>query len=1793
MSKIEDSVRIPGYCIESKIYVGTRTLVYRGYRESDRLPVILKLMHKEYPKFDEIIQFRNQYTITKNLNISGIVKPLSLEPYKNGYLLVMEDIGGISLKEYTKQYPQMALPLIEFLPIAIQITTILEKVHRACIIHKDIKPANILIDQNKQIKLIDFSIASLLPKEIQTLKSPNILEGTLAYLSPEQTGRMNRSIDYRSDFYSLGVTFYELLTGQLPFNSSDAMELVHCHIAKEPTTVNEINFEIPQYLSDIVQKLMSKNAEDRYQSLHGLRYDLEHFQDKTGKIELGTKDIYDRFIIPEKLYGREKEVEILLQAFNRVINPPQFLINKGELRELVLIVGFSGIGKTAVVNQVHKPILERRGYFIKGKFDQFNRNIPLSAFVQAFRDLIQQLLSESGNKFKQWKSEIQAALGDNGQVIIEVIPELEYIIGKQPPIAELSGIAAQNRFNLLFQKFLGVLTTKEHPLVIFLDDLQWADAASLNLIKLLMSQKDNGYLLLIGAYRDNEVSSAHSLIITLDEIAKIGATINTITLAPLGEVDINYLVADTLKCTAELAQPLTELVYQKTQGNPFFATQFLKVLYQNKLIKFVYPEVSEGGWQCDITKVRDAALTDNVVELMAEQLQKLPVATQNVLKLAACIGNQFNLATLAVVCELSQLETATVLWHSLQLGLILPSDEIYKFYIGEHLGQTTEHTVTYKFLHDRVQQAAYSLIDDEQKQAMHWKVGQILLQNSTEQDQGEHIFDIVNQLNMGITLVEKSEKVKLAQLNLLAGQKARTATAYHAAANYTTTGINLLNQDDWQNYYSLTLELHNLATDTAFLTGEFDKVTLLADIVKTRSQSVLDQLKVCEVQIQTYTAIKNYHRAIEIGLEFLKALGINAPTYPNDAQVLIELWKTKWLLWGKTSQDLLNRPMMTNPQSLAISKIAILLTRPSYYASTKLMVIISLIGVQLIIKQGNSPFSSAFYSLYGAILPTLGDYEGGYQFGQLSLDLLERNSAPPEVSIIVMCNVGGFTQPWKQHLCNSLPIFQSLIEIATFSGDLLNIGVGYTFEIGYLLCLGVPLGEFQSKAKNYLQAIAHLQGETNFQIASVLYQFVLNLVGQSSIPSRLIGEACNEEILIPKLKEQKDYTSLYYTYNCKLSCAYCFNDYTTALESANHLQPYSKAIGSLASQQSALFFDSLTRLAVWHTSNSQEQKLLLRQVERNQKTMHHWAKLVPMNCQHKYDLVEAERYYVLNQYTKAIEYYDRAIAGAKENGYIHEEAVANELAAKFYLNWGKEIARAYMQEAYYNYARWGALAKTKDLENRYPQLLTAILQQEKTYLNHADIITNRKTITESLSNISDVLDFTSVIKASQALSSEIKLDKLLAKLIQVVMENTGARKAALILLKNNIWVIEAYATINQTPIIMESIPFEECHDIATSPINYVKHTLETLLLDDATTSKQFLSDPYIIQVQPKSLLITPILNQGKLIGLLYLENYLSTGVFTSYRLQVINLLCSQATISLENARLYQEAQQALLNLKEAQLQLVQSEKMSALGNLVAGVAHEINNPVGFIAGNIEPAVEGVEDLFSLIDLYQQEYPHPSSNIIQKIKKIDLEYLRDDLPKLIDSMNEGVQRICDISNSLRTFSRADTDHKVSCNIHEGLDSTILILKHRLKASETRPEIEVVKDYGNLAKVNCFPGQLNQVFMNLLANAIDALEESSSKRSYSDIKANPNRITITTRIQNENQVLITIKDNGVGMSEEVKQKIFDHLYTTKGVGKGTGLGLSIVRQIVIDKHKGTIQVNSQPGQGAEFIIMIPAT
>lgn len=1518
-----------GYQISNTLYEGTDSLVYRGRRVIDGQPVVLKVLKDTYPTPERIAWFKREYEVTRNLNpgsgtepaLTGIITAYDLKSDNNRWMMILEDFGGESLARLALD-GKLALP--DFLKFAIDVTDILGQVHQQFIMHKDINPSNILLNPTTGVvKLIDFGISTVLSREDPTFRNPNVLEGTLPYISPEQTGRMNRTMDYRTDFYSLGVTFYQLLTGQLPFAADDALELVHCHIAKHPIPPHECKPAIPLSISALVMKLMAKNAENRYQSAYGLKIDLEtclqqwQQQGQIASFPLGRHDVAVRFQLPQKLYGREQAIEALLTAFEQVSTPQSPAVRTGSA--MMLVSGYAGIGKTALVQEVYKPITYRRGYFIGGKFDQLQRDIPYTAFIQAFRLLIQQLLTEREAEIAVWREKLWAALSPNGQVIRDVIPEVELIIGPQPEVPTLSPKEAQNRFNLLLQNFIRVFATAEHPLVIFLDDLQWADAASLKLLELLLTSSNEGYLFLIGAYRDNEVGEMHPLKLTLLALEQAGAPVNHIALAPLALPHLTQLISDTFDCSSAQAEPLAELVLTKTNGNPFFISEFLKALYTERLLSFVPPAVfpaaraaNPSGWQWDLAQIQKRDMTDNVIKLLADKVQQLPVATQQILELAACIGNQFDLLTLATVYQKSLRETATDLWNAIVEGLILPLNDTYKLVDLEVEGLATKVAVAYKFTHDRIQQAVYSLISAENKQIVHYRIGRLLVQNITLADREERLFDIVNQLNAGRVLIQAQlDWEQLAQLNLLAARKAKASAAYQSAFTHLQIGLELLTTadlaggDSWSRQYELSLQLYEEAAEIAYLTGKLAEMSAFTATIFQRARTLLDKVKAYEVIIAAYTGQNKLIEAIETARQVLALLGVPFSEQPGPADIMAALHETQAALAGRNPESLLDLPLMTDADKLATIRILDSIFVTTFVALPALTPLLVSKQVNLSIEFGNTAESISAYANYGVILcSAFENYDMGYHFGQLALRLADRlNAKKFKAKIYLM--LGGYVSHWKEHIAATLPSLLDGYQIGLETGD---FGFGCNCLVGHAVSsylTGKELAAVEQEMANSAQVINQLGQATYLHWHHIYWQAVLNWQGKNEdMNPRLRGKVYNEDKMMPVHLQANDQSSVFNAYFNKMILCYHFQEFQQAAAYAGK--------AAAGNQPGSLFapifhlYHSLAQLALFPESTAGEQAEICNQVEANQVKMKLWAQHATMNYLHKFYLVEAERSRVLGHDSQARDYYDQAIDLAIENEYLNEEALAYELAGRFYLARGQtRIARQYLHGAHYAYQRWGAVAKVKDIEQRYPHLL----QRSTSSAPRIGLTTT----TTSTDQSAAMLDLTSVLKASQAISGEIQLDKLLDKLMKIVIENAGAQCGFLLLERKGQWWIEAEGMIEPKSTIAPGTPEVTTQQasavttsdrLATTIINYVARTKEAVVLDDATQSSRFTQDPYIRHSQPKSVLCTPLLNQGKLTAILYLENNLATNVFTQERLEVLKLLSAQAAISLENARLY-------------------------------------------------------------------------------------------------------------------------------------------------------------------------------------------------------------------------------------------------------------------------------------------------
>ena len=1230
---------------------------------------------------------------------------------------------------------------------------------------------------------------------------------------------------------------------------------------------------------------------------------------------LATQDISEQFQIPQKLYGREAEVEALLTAFERVADNSQSQI------EMMLVAGYSGIGKSSLVAEIHKPNTRLRGYFTAGKFNQFQKSIPYSAVVTAFKGLVRQLLTETEAQLQQWREKLRGAFGVNGQVIIDVIPEVELIVGEQPPVPELGASESQNRFNIVFSNFIQAFCTKEHPLVIFLDDLQWADSATVKLIELMMTDADMQYLFLIGAYRDNEVSPTHPLMMTLDGLLKDGATVNYITLAPLELENISQLIADTLYSDTDSVKPLAELVMRKTGGNPFFVNQFLKTLYAENLIIF---DFLEHSWQWNIDKIEAQNITDNVVELMIGKLKKLPVLTQQVLRLASCIGASFYLNTLAIVSEKPKEVIFSDLVVAVQTGFILPTSELDENLLIQD----------YKFLHDRVQQAAYALIDDNQKKAVHLQIGRLLLANVSAEQQPEKIFEIVDHLNLAWELIaDESERVELARLNLEAGRKGKASTAYAAALEqYFTTGIEVLPGDAWQEHYDLTFSLYREWSECEYLCGNFEKAEELFDLMLTQAHSNLERAEIQNMRVILYDNTGKYLEAIQIGSDALKTLGFSLPT-TNKAEILsefeLELQLYRASLKRIKIAELIDAPKMINSEIIACMKLLENLSGPTYFTNPDLCALNSLKMVNFSIEHGNSEPSAYAYTSWGAMAGLrLADYQVGYEFGQLGMKLVEQfNNA--SLSCKVFEVFGAHINPWQSHIKKGLPLLRNGYQIGV---EFVDIWAGYNSY--HLVLQRIIAGEnFDSildESNKYLEFNKQIKNSALVGIQQLYQYFILNLQGLTLDKFSFSDEDFDEYQCL-QMWEEKTFMTGIVPYNLfKTQIFFLYGDYKNALKTAKKSEEILVFISGIPSQADHYMYYSLILTALSPTATHSQQQKYEEILKVNQQKMKIWADNCPENFLHKYVLVEAEIARITGKEIELIwDLYDRAIASAHENEYIQNEALGNELAAKFWLGKGQEeIAKLYMRKAHYGYQLWGAKRKVEDLEQKYPQLLPKVSAQKQTDLSTTAIGTASST-TGASSNI----DLSTVIKASQVLAGAIVLDQLLAKLMNILLENGGAQTGLLILSNNGKLTIEATGQFDPPKVeVLQSIAVEAGDDMPVGMFKYVERTLEDIVLSEATKEGIFISEPYVVRNQPKSVLCAPIINQGKLLGLLYLENNLTTGAFTLDRLEVLKVLSSQAAISIENALLYRTLED---QVQERTAQLAQAnQEISTLNELL-------------------------------------------------------------------------------------------------------------------------------------------------------------------------------------------------------------------------------------------------------------------
>ena len=1805
-------------------------VIRRGWRLDDdgkRCAALFVVPATDPPSRSSLDHFSHEYELKGELDGTWAVRPVELVREAGRILLVLEDAGGEPLERLLG----VPMEVGRFLRLATNVALALGKLHQRGLIHKDIKPPNILVNgATGEVRLTGFGIASRLARERQSPHPPETIAGTLAYMAPEQTGRMNRSIDLRSDLYALGVTFYQMLTGALPFTAADPMGWVHCHLARRPAAPIERLKEIPGALSAIVMKLLAKRAEERYQTAAGLERDLRRCQTewqaqrRIDEFTLGEYDTPSRLVIPEKLYGRQREVETLLAAFDRIV--------KGGAPELILVSGYSGVGKSSVVSELQPVLVPPCGLFASGKFDQYKRDVPYSTLAQAFQSLIRPLLGKSEPDLASWREALREALGPNAGLIVDVVPEVKLIIGEPPPVPELPPQDAQRRFQLVFRQFIGVFARPEHPLALFLDDLQWLDAGTLDLLEDLLRRSDLRNLLLIGAFRDNEVTAEHPLMRKLEAIRATGA-VHDIKLAPLTTEDLQGLIADSLRCDAEEAATLAGLVHAKTDGNPFFVIQFLHVLADEGLVAFDH---ERARWSWDLGGVHGKQYTDNVVELLAAKLTRLPLDTQEALRQLACLGNVAEVATLSIVLGTSAQQVHAALWEALRQQLI---DRLQR---------------SYKFVHDRVQEAAYALIPEESRAEAHLTIGRILLAQTPPEKRDEAIFEIVNHLNRGAPLItSQKECEQLAALNLAAGKRAKASSAYTSALAYLAIAAALLPEDKWERRQELAFELELHSADcevcSSVLPGAEQRLAALA----TCALGTVQRCAVAHRRVDLYLMLGAHERAVAVALECLRHVGIDWLTHPSEGDARSEYERIWSLLGNRTIEELVDLPRMQDPEALATLDVLISLQAPATYTDVNLFALTVCRATNLSLELGNSEAAPVSYMTMGMIAGArFGHYDEGYRFGKMACDLIERRGftrfgARAYVAFAVLV-------PWTRPLREGIEPWRRAFQMAKRHGDPTYAALACRGLTNILLVLGHPLDQVEREAEQGVDLLRRFG--SYLDRISVPLALVRMLRGTTTKFGSLDDGRFTERSFEERTTGQPTRALLeVYYWIRKLQARFFAGDYVSAIEAADKAEAWHATLLVILLQNEEYhFYAALSRAACCEPMDPDSYAKHREALGRHERELRSRAANCPQNFEDRAALVRAEIARIEGRELDAERLYEQAIRSARASGFIHNEALANELAARFYAARGFEkIARVYLQDARYGYLCWGAHGKVRQLDKLYP------------YLREDEpIFAPTRTIREPIEH----LDLATVIKVSQGLSGEMLLERLIDTLMRLAIEHAGAERSLLLLSRGSELREEAEATTSGDAIIVSRQAGRPAA-LPDSIVHHVMRTREIVILDDASAHPMFSRDSYVRERNAKSILCLPLVNEAKLSGVLYLENNLTSHAFTSSRIAVLKLLALQAAISFENTRLYRD----LADRERKIRRLVDANILGiCIWNLEGAIIEANEAFLQMLQYACEDAISG---RLRWLDLTPPEWHERDERALAELRAtgtfqpFEKEYFRKDgsrVPVLIggalfeETGNEGVAFVLDLTERKRAehaLHQLESDlahmnrltmmgelsaslaHEVKHPIATARNNAVAALNfldaHPPELGEVRDALGCIvgdadragqivdrirdhvkkvaprKDRFDLNKsINEVMGlarsaltrngvsfqtrlteglvpvladrvQLQQVVLNLVLNAVEAM---------GSVEGGARELLISTEQNEPNGVLVAVRDSGPGIDPERIDCIFEAFYTTKT--GGVGMGLSICRSI-IDAHGGRLWADANEPRGAVFSFTLPGT
>ncbi|OVE77172.1 hypothetical protein BVX99_03360 [bacterium F16] len=1830
------------YHNEMLLTKNSRFEFYHAVATEDNRAVVLKKPLDRSPHSQIIACIVNEFEMGKTLDHNAILRYFDLVRDSSQIYLVTEYFDSKSLKDYLSDNQ---LTVDEVLRIGVQIADGLAEIHKHHLVHQLIKPSNILIcPQTKNIKIADFSRATY-DYLINNDASDKI--ESAEYISPEKTGRTNEMLDHRTDLYSLGVVLYEMLSSRLPFDVATTSELVHSHIAKLPKPPRDNDGAVPEMVSQIVMKLLAKSPLERYQSAQSLKLDLTRCLEQlneTGTIDtfpLARQDFTDNFRMARRLYGREADINVLSAAFDRVcLGTPEF----------VSISGPAGVGKTALVNAVYDRFVEKGAFFVSGKFDQYNRNVPYSAVIQALRLLFQQLMSLPEGPLNTWRERLSSGLEVNGHALLGLIPELEKLIEVKRELIAPGPDEQKNVFKLAFQTLIALFADVDHPLVIFLDDLQWSDLASFELLDDILSSHENRFLLVIGTFRGSESLSTDSTFFQLDKIRGAGAQVSEISLDGLALRDVNRLLSDILKSDSPDIEPLSELLLKKTAGNPFFVIQFLKMLYQLELLRF---DSERYVWSWNTPEIIAQEITGNVVDLMILRFQQLPETQQRILHLAACIGNRFDLGTLGVISECPEAEILDNLNSATRLGFVQLVDNIRSHELGSQA--ESERTYEFMYIHDRVRQAAYELAGAEQRKSIHAIIGRLMLSQCSAEEIPETIFQIVNHLNLGRDVLTEDETKRLTALNLVAGKKAKNSIAYTEGGIFLETGIDLLPPNSWEQDYDLTFELYKESCECKCLETDFDGADSVFEEILRHVDDPIDLADVYCIAIRQHSIRAKYGEALDMGRTIVEKFGEHLPSAEQlDDETQTEIQRVTVNVGQRGVEDLLDLPMIDDVETKAMIRILTTLAPPMYFSNFTLFQYIIARLTNLGLTKGNASELPFAYGNMGLILCAHGEMRQGYEYGLLGLRLSEKLDS---FRCVAHNTMGLCINHWAKHVKSSAEIARKGIQYGLEEGDIQFACYNCFGLVNALAAQSLSLGDLLQEVDRAILFVKNHKNAVSELCFLSVRQFALNLQGMTVDADTFDSEGYTEADFL-KASEGLDMPMAYY-HIFKLQSYYLFGRYDDALRMCDAARDEAQQVGTFFTIVSYNVFHSLTLTSLFLQWPDGDHDRYWKQLETNQNQLKGWADICPENYRHKYALVEAEIHRVRGENWPAVEWYRQAIEQAGEHGVTHMEAIANELCGRFWLETGnEEFATIHLRKAHASYSQWGALGKVNDLE---------------TTCAHLSLSTDKGITGDGV--VGSDLDLGAITKAYQAISSEIDLKRLLLQIMTITIENSGAQRGCLILLQTDGMQIVATVDVNRPGTDdFQPASLETSGDIvAISIVNYVKHTNEPLALSTASSDRRFSADEYVRQTQPKSILCMPVAKSGKLMAILYLENNLSCDVFNAERLHLVELLSAQIAISIENARLFEERQASAEDLRitlnsigDAVIATDEKGRVcrmnpvaealtgwgtdNSLGLPLSEIYHVVNTKTGEPFTSLqEPTSESGDTTRTLhhgtllskdgteyrinessapirnahgdmvgsvlvfrdvTEQYELENKLRQSEKLQAVGELaggiahdfnnmlagiigaaELLSLQLDSPhrKYLDIIFQSAGRATDLIRKLMSFSRKGDDLAELVDIHQLAAETVTLLERSIDKCIS---IEL-----NLGAVHsCIMGdsaQLQSAILNLGLNARDAMPEGGVLSITSQNKTLDQNYCHTHSMVDlppGEYIQISVGDTGAGIPPEFMDRIFEPFFTTKEQGKGTGLGLSTVYG-TIQKSRGDIDLESELGKGTVFHLYLP--